>query len=155
MIRLLFFNHNFHFQQDHYGFYVAFWCRLVIESVLAIVLVIWMRRNEMMKRISNNRISTQYYFAVLMAPERQNIAKIVFDNLEKECHRFTECWKYQLWGIDTQILLTQWIGHDIASIICSYLFQQNQDWFNKDGILDIDETIWTSIKDIAFPDTDN
>ena len=64
------------------------------------------------------------------------------------------CWKYQLYGVDTKIIIGVYIGRDIANIVCEYLYENDVNCLNEYGELDVDEELWNSIKDIVFPDSD-
>eukprot|EP01084_Bolivina_argentea_P161063 280394_1 len=151
MIRLVFFNKNFSFREDYFGLYVTFWSRITIECILVITLLIVINKNEKIKQVATNRIGTQYYFAVLLSPEFNVLSKSLFDNLQDECMRFYKCWYYELYGIDTKIILSQWIGHDIGCIIFGFLFEDNDVLcFNDDGNLDISNELREKIK-IVFP----
>ena len=152
--RLMFFDNEkgFDFRERYFGLYVSLWIRIGLEFIISVILIIWMKTNEMAKKIGYNCIGTQYYYSILMSPEYDCIKKIIWDNLDDECYRFYQCWRYQLYGIDTKILLGVHIGNDIASVICEYLYENDIDCLNEYGELDVDEELWSSIKDTAFPD---
>eukprot|EP01083_Nonionella_stella_P012846 36263_1 len=152
MIRLVFFNDNIDLQGDHFGLYVLFWTRMAIEIVLFIVLVVLMRTDAKIKKIAKNMIGTQFYFAVLLSAEYKTITKVIFDNFEQECGRFYTYWHYELYGIDTKILLTQHLGHDIGCVVFQFLFDDDVHCvLNDSNALDIDEQVWKEIKETAFP----